>query len=95
MNGGYCYRAVRTAKGDTFHEMPAKNQWSHPADALGYLLLGGGEHDTVLNKVRRSRGGGPRIADGVDFNPIGYEPDYAPRRRDPMPGERGYRGSWR
>jgi hypothetical protein len=65
LNGGYCYRAVRTAKGDTFHELPAKNRWSHPADALGYLLLGGGEHDTVLNKVRRSRGGG-----GPKYHPL-------------------------
>jgi hypothetical protein len=51
----------------------------------------------VLNKVRRQRGSGSRIAHGVEtpwFDPD-TGPTHSSRRRDPIPGERGYRGRWR
>lgn len=70
-SGGYHYKSVRTAKGSQFHETPAKNQYSHPHDALQYLLLGGGEADVVMNKIaRHERRQGPRIAHGTDYNPL-------------------------
>lgn len=41
MAGGYHYRKIQgTAR---YSEEPLKNKYSHPADALQYLLLGGGE----------------------------------------------------
>src|SRR5262249_4866952 len=42
-SGGYHYKAIRSALGQQHHETPNKNQYSHPHDALQYLLLGGGE----------------------------------------------------
>lgn len=55
MTGGYHYRSFRTGNGTQWHEVPHKNQFSHPADALQYLLLGGGEHSVILNKETRNR----------------------------------------
>lgn len=68
---GYHYRAVKTGSGQQFHDEPAKNMYSHPHDALQYLLLGGGEHDVVLNRVKRKKagpGGRSRMAQGVDYD---------------------------
>lgn len=66
--GGYHFRPVRSGSGTTYHETPAKNAYSHPHDALQYLLLGGGEHDVVLNRSRQRSGRGPRFAAGIDYN---------------------------
>lgn len=65
--GGYHYRYVKSGNGAQMHETPFKNQYSHPHDALQYLLLGGGEHDVVLHKVKASRSRRPRQAEGVDY----------------------------
>ena len=46
-NGGYRYARVG-GSGNRFHEKPLKNEYSHPHDALQYLLLGGGEHYVIL-----------------------------------------------
>lgn len=64
--GGYHYRMIRSGNGSQFHESPAKNEYSHPQDALQYLLLGGGEHEVVLSKSKRGTKG-PRIARDVDY----------------------------
>lgn len=66
--GGYCRRFVKASGSAQLHEQPAKNSFSHPHDALQYLLLGGGEHNVVLNRVQRSRNQGPRIARDVDYD---------------------------
>lgn len=69
---GYHYKSVRTGNGETFHEKPAKNNYSHPHDALQYLLLGGGEYDVVLNKVKHERRRNQdRIAKDVDYDLFG------------------------
>ncbi|RMF40016.1 MAG: hypothetical protein D6754_04165 [Alphaproteobacteria bacterium] len=65
--GGYCRKFVKASGGTQVHEQPAKNAYSHPHDALQYLLLGGGEHNVVLHRVRRRRRSGPRIAGGLDY----------------------------
>jgi hypothetical protein len=68
--GGYQYRLIKSSNGAQTHETPNKNTFSHPHDALQYLLLGGGEFSVVLNRQRRdARAKGPRIAKGIDFNP--------------------------
>lgn len=36
----YRYNKVRSETGDGYVEKPAKNDWSHPHDALQYLMLG-------------------------------------------------------
>lgn len=64
--GGYHYKLLRSGDGTQTHSEPNKNEYSHPCDALQYLLLGGGEHDVVLNKTR-VKGGGVRLALGLDY----------------------------
>jgi hypothetical protein len=82
--------------GPNYHDTPQKNAFSHVHDALQYALLGSGESDVVMNRVaRQRRSSGPRIADGVDYNPLDYEPAYGGSRRQSIPGQPGYRGSWR
>jgi hypothetical protein len=79
--GGYHYKAVSSANGATFHEKPNKNEYSHVADALQYLLLGGGEHQVVLNRVRRNSGKRPRTAAGMDYDVFDPLSDNNPARR--------------
>lgn len=82
---GYHFKAVRTGNGEVYHDTPAKNQYSHPHDALQYLLLGGGEADVVLNKERtrrhHSQMGDRRKARGVDFKIFNRGREPQPRRR--------------
>lgn len=52
--GGYHYRLARTGFGTAYSEDPAKNAYSHPHDALQYLLSGGGEASVVLRKQQRT-----------------------------------------
>lgn len=68
--GGYHYKLIKAGDGTQTQSEPNKNQFSHPHDALQYMLLGGGEHDVVLNKVRRRENSGPRKAKGMDYKII-------------------------
>ena len=45
--GGYHFKRVAIGTQERFKDVPSKNMHSHVADALGYLLLGGGEHRTM------------------------------------------------
>jgi hypothetical protein len=74
--GGYHFKSVKTGNGTQYHEEPAKNAYSHPHDALQYLLLGGGEADVVMNKVKRTKrrqggDGRARVAQGTDYEIFG------------------------
>jgi Terminase large subunit, T4likevirus-type, N-terminal len=51
---GYRYRKLSMV-GERYSDDPDKNEFSHPAEALQYLLMGGGEARTVLG--RGGRGG--------------------------------------
>ena len=66
--GGYHFKFIRSGNGTQTHETPAKNAFSHPHDALQYLLLGGGEHNVVLHRPRRQQPGiwNPRTGMFVD-----------------------------
>jgi hypothetical protein len=75
---GYHYKFVRSSNGAVMHETPAKNMFSHVHDSAQYLMLGGGEYDSVRNKSDRLRQNRPRVATGVGEGPFG-EPDL-PRR---------------
>jgi len=68
--GGYCRKFLKQGDGTQTMETPVKNRFSHPHDALQYLLLGAGEVSVVLRKDRKRRGR-PKIimASGLDFNP--------------------------
>jgi hypothetical protein len=67
----------------------------HILDAVRYALMSLRHARAGPSRSSRSPA---RIADGFDPNPW-FDPDPGPthgsRRYDPMPGERGYRGSWR
>jgi hypothetical protein len=49
MNGAYCFRRVQVAGAERFKDAPDKNDYSHVAEALQYLLVGEGEDDTALD----------------------------------------------
>lgn len=52
--GRYCYRRLSVAGDARFRDEPDKNEYSHIAEALQYLLLGSGEAKNVL-KAKGSR----------------------------------------
>jgi hypothetical protein len=54
--GGYHYRRVKVTGDERYHDMPDKNAFSHPHDALQYALSGGGEVRALT---------GPRVASSV------------------------------
>ena len=54
--GGYHFKRVAIGAGqERFKDTPNKNEHSHVGDAVGYCLLGGGEHRrmTVRNRTRK------------------------------------------
>lgn len=51
MLGGYSYRRIQTGQ-ERYTDKPDKNMYSHVADALQYMLLGGGEGKTVVNRSK-------------------------------------------
>jgi hypothetical protein len=51
---GYHYKFVKGFDGTRTQEVPDKNMYSHPHDALQYLLLGGGETSVVFNRGKVS-----------------------------------------
>lgn len=75
--GGFRYRRLQLGAHteDRWTDEVEKNQFSHPCEALEYVLMGGGEAGEVLD--RRARGFGsndlPRTA-ADDWNPLGSPP---------------------
>lgn len=47
LDGGWHYRRMKVV-GERYSDEPEKDEYSDPADALGYLLLGGGEGRMLL-----------------------------------------------
>jgi hypothetical protein len=54
--GGFCYRRMKIAGSERYTDMPDKNQYSHPVEALEYGLMGGGEGREALIPANRHRG---------------------------------------
>ena len=68
--GGYCYRRVRVSGDERYTDKPDKNRYSHPHDALQYLLSAAGESRRLLGKRRRERGRPlPQSAPAFGFGP--------------------------
>ncbi len=80
----YHFKQVKSSNGAEHHEIPVKNRFSHPHEALQYLLAGGGEHAVVLNKAGRQRREGTVIAEGVgeDVFPAKAPPPVYTSERD-------------
>ena len=53
--GAYCYRRLRVTGDERNTDKPDKNRFSHPQDALQYLLSGAGEARALVGKERRRR----------------------------------------
>ena len=50
MGGGYAYKRLQIGGEERFRDVPDKNHFSHVAESLQYLLLGGGEVNTMLRR---------------------------------------------
>lgn len=48
--GGYCYKRLQVAGQERFHDVPDKGIYSHPAEACGYALVGGGEGRALVRR---------------------------------------------
>jgi hypothetical protein len=72
-SGGYHFQKIAAGNGATFHETPRKNQYSHPHDALQYMVLAMAGADAVLNRDPNRRNNRPQYAEGLDYDPI-YNP---------------------
>jgi hypothetical protein len=70
---------VRTGTGEV-HETPVKKQYSHPQEARKYMLLGGGEHNVVLQRSRR-RGPPGSVWDDVAGEMVDPKTGKPPRSR--------------
>jgi len=77
----YHFKFVQSSNGAALHEAPAKNAYSHPHDALQYLMLGGGEYEVVHQKDPNRQKNRPRIAAGVGDDPFGEPKIQAPGGR--------------
>lgn len=49
--GGYAFKRVKVVGEERYRDMPDKNQYSHPADAGQYLVLGAGEGSRVTSST--------------------------------------------
>lgn len=79
MAGGYRYKRVQVTGSDRYQDKPDKNHFSHVADALQYLLLGGGEGRVVMRHTVE----GKLQTHGQDYNPLdGIPGDRNPLRTD-------------
>lgn len=52
-NGGYKYKQLQVSGDARYSPEPDKNRFSHPHDALQYLLAAGGEYRQMLTKEQR------------------------------------------
>lgn len=57
LNGGFCYRRIKVAGDERYTDIPDKNKYSHPVEALEYLELGLGEGTAALRHHSHGRGG--------------------------------------
>ena len=70
---GYHFKFVKTSNGTQMHEEPAKNAYSHPHDALQYLMLGGGEYEIVHQRDNTKRNRTQKVASGTGYDPFGSD----------------------
>src|SRR5574343_21085 len=70
LSGGYKYRKLKVAGAERFTEVPEKNKYSHPCEAGGYMLIGGGEHKEVVKRDPATRGARQAQAD-TDYSIFG------------------------
>jgi len=52
MGGGYCFQRLQVSGDERFRDVPLKNEFSHVAEALQYLVVGLGRDQRVLDGGR-------------------------------------------
>lgn len=50
--GGYCYRRVQVSGEERYTDKPDKNKYSHPVEALEYMLIGAGEGQSLVSAAK-------------------------------------------
>lgn len=70
--GKWKYKRLQVAGAERYNTVPEKNEYSHPCDALGYLLTGGGEYRQLQGRLSAS--GKNKYNDKINgfkpFNPM-------------------------
>jgi len=51
--GGFCYKRIQIAGADRYQDKPDKNRFSHPVEALEYLLVGAGEGRSLVTAANQ------------------------------------------
>jgi hypothetical protein len=74
LDGGWHYRRLKVA-GEKYAEEPEKDEYSDPADAFGYMLLGGGEGRMLLSGSSEPR---KPTQTKTDYNPFNRDQRKAP-----------------
>jgi hypothetical protein len=90
LESGYVFRQLQTTGEARYEEKPLKNRYSHPIEALHYLLVGGGEwkdltigKDVQLGQVFNARPTGSTIFErraGLQTRPRAHDPFNRGRR---------------
>lgn len=62
MAGGYAYKRVQVSGEEKFRDVPDKNHYSHVAESLQYLLVGGGEANALIRRINRHNNNRPQYA---------------------------------
>lgn len=70
LSGKWKYKKLQVAGSDRFATKPEKNQYSHPCDALGYLLCGGGEYRQLQGRGKFRQKYDKVINGFKRFNPV-------------------------
>lgn len=66
-NGGYHFKVSRSGNGEIVSDVPNKNKFSHPAEAVQYMLVGAGEYGIILNRRKRGKRAQIRVASDVNY----------------------------
>lgn len=67
LSGKWMFKKKQISGTEQFHLTPDKNEYSHPCDAGGYMLLGGGEHQTIKGREQSKQRNKPHNAT-VEFD---------------------------
>lgn len=73
-NSGYAYKRVRSAGSEIYEDMPDKNEFSDPHDAVQYAILGGGGLGAVLGRERERELAAEQApaSGGNDYDPFSW-----------------------
>lgn len=71
LQGKWRYKRLQVAGSERYATKPEKNKYSHPCDALGYLLCGGGEFRQLKGRTNRTQERFSKPINGFKrFNPV-------------------------